>query len=107
MGTRTTDPWILSCAGTRPFCATVIWPQESKTSYMCAEQPSTLTVDQTTEASTAPSEPTSTEPTGFPKPEAGAPFQGTAVAAQNDEGRRMLLRTVELQSMGCLKVGQK
>lgn len=62
-----TDP-ILSL-GTRPFCATLLWPQEPKTAYICAEQPTTITVDRTADSPT----PTSTnedqfEPTFGPGP---------------------------------------
>ncbi|RBR12018.1 uncharacterized protein FIESC28_08788 [Fusarium coffeatum] len=72
MGTRTTGPHILSCLGTRPFCATLLWPQEPKTAYMCAEQPSTITVDRTadspTPSSTNQDQSTAFEPTFGPGP---------------------------------------
>ncbi|KAH7231080.1 hypothetical protein BKA59DRAFT_488794 [Fusarium tricinctum] len=85
LGTRMTDPRILSCAGTRPFCATVLWPQEPKTVYMCAEQPSTITVDPTTDFATSTAN-AAPEPTDFetsiaiPAPEPTDGSGGGAIA---------------------------
>jgi hypothetical protein len=91
VGARTTNPRILSCVisdGTRPFCATVLWPQESKAAFLCAKQPSTVTVDSTTNsaspttdftsesprATEAPSEPV--EPSGAEPTETSQPKEG-------------------------------